>query len=178
MTPHPTSGSASFSFEVLVLVSKGSDCVSVSDEPFPNVFAVARHGANHAAVLVVSLDLDSDVLTADRLNQCTLDAPSLIEPIAVLVFRQLIPLGRVEAGKTYVVPGYLYPVTIGHICLAGDRAPGPFLRQALEEEEKKDCRDGKDSEEFHCSSYSGLLPAVSIMEKPIGSWTSYRAVPL
>ena len=173
MTPHPPLGFASFSFEVLVLVSVCRDCVSVSDEPFPNVFAVVRHSANHTAVVVISLDLDSDVFAADRLNQCTLDAPSLIEPIAVLVFRQLIPLGRVKTGKTYVVPGNPYPVTIGHICLAGDRVPWPFLRQAREEKEKEDCRDGKDSKEFHDFNYSALLDAVDIREQPIYGYSSH-----
>ncbi len=175
MTPHPTHGSASFSFDVLVLLSECSDCVSISDEPFPDVFAVARHGANDAAILVVSFDLDSDVLAADRLNQCTLDAPSLIEPIAVLVSRQLIPLGCIKTSKTYVVPGNLYPVTIGHICPAGDRITGPFLRQTLEE--KKDYRDGKNGKEFHGFSYSAWLDTVGSIEQPICSYSSQLTHP-
>ncbi len=127
--------------------------MSVSDEPCPNVFAVARYASQYAPVLVVSHDRDSNVFADDLSDQCTLDALSVIEPVAVLVFRELIPLGRVESSKTYVVPGYPYPVAIGHICLAGDRSPGPFLEQTLEE--KVDCRDGWEGEVDYRDGWEG-----------------------
>ena len=136
MTPHSTHCSASLAFDMSILVSVGRDGVSVSNKPFSNVLAVASHGTQNAAVLVVSLDGDSNIPTADGLNQCTLDALSVLEPVAVLVLRPLIPFGRVHTGNTYVVSGYSYSVAVGHISPAGDRLFGPFLglEQAFEEE--------------------------------------------
>ena len=95
ITPQSTPFAASLTFDDFILVSVCRDGVPVSNEPFPNVLAVASHGTHHAAVLVVSLDHDSNSLAANRLNQCALDTLSVVEPVPVLVSRYLIPLGRV-----------------------------------------------------------------------------------
>ena len=84
ITPQSTPFAASLTFDDFILVSVCRDSVSVSNEPFPNVLAVASHGTHHAAVLVVSLDHDSNFLAANRLNQCALDTLSVVEPVPVL----------------------------------------------------------------------------------------------
>ena len=127
MTPHPASCLTGFAFDVFVLVPVCSDGVSILDEPCPNVFTIVSHSAQHATMVVVPLHRDAHMLAPDRLDQCALDTLPVLEPVAILVFRPLIPLRRVEAGKTYGVAGYPYPVAIRHICLSRDRAPGPFL---------------------------------------------------
>ena len=93
--PHSTACATSLTFDVFVLISVCRDGVPVPNEPFPNVFAVARYASQYATVLVVSLDRDSNVFAADRLNQCALDTLSVVEPVPVLVSRHLIPLGRI-----------------------------------------------------------------------------------
>ena len=141
MTPHSTLRSTSLAFDMSIPVSVGSDGVSVSNKPFPNVLAAASHGSHDAAMLVVSLGRNSNFLTANRLNQCALDTLSVVEPVAVSVFRRLVPLGRVHTGNSYVVSGYPYSVAISHICPAGNRVFKPFLglEQAFEEEENYCC---------------------------------------
>ena len=83
-----------------------------------------RLAAQNATILVASLNCDLNVLAAARLDQCALDALSVIEPVAVLVFRHLDPLGCIEASKAYGVPRDPYAIGVGYICLAADRLPG------------------------------------------------------
>ena len=164
MTPKSSLSQAGLAGEVFVLFSVRGDCVSVSDEPCPNVFTLTRYAAQNATVLVVSLNRDLNVLAADGLDQCNLDALSVIEPVTVLVFRYLTPLGCIESSKAYGVPRDPYPIAVGHICLTSDRVPGldiaqalealeawkPRRReQALEELEEKESGD-KEDKDFHC----------------------------
>ena len=98
MSPQPAPGEPCLALDVSVFVSVCGDCESVSYEPCANIFVVAHYSAQKAAVLVDTLNPDLNVLAADRFDQCALDEVPVIEPVAVLVFRQLVPLGCIEAG--------------------------------------------------------------------------------
>ena len=162
MAPPSTPCSACVLLDAFVLVPVSGDCKSVSDEPCPNVFTVASHGADHAVVFVVSLDFDPDIPAGNRSDQGTLDPRAFVVPIAELVFCHLIQLRRIEASQAYVFSSYLDGVTVDHIRLPGD---GAFPEQSLEA--KENCCNGKDdNKEFHASIYSALLHALSIKEYP------------
>ena len=58
----------------------------------------------------------------DFLDQRALHALPVAEPVTVPMFSLLIPFGRVEPGNPYFLSGHPYPVAVGHIGLARDRA--------------------------------------------------------
>ena len=122
MAPHAPPGAARLPFDVLVLIAVGGNRVPFANEPFPDVPAVAEHGADRPAVPVGVLDGDAYLLAADLLDQRALDLLAVPEPVAVLVACPLIPFGRVDAGKAYFAAGDPDAVAVGDIGLAGKPA--------------------------------------------------------
>ncbi len=115
MIPHSPFGLLRLPFNMFVSFGISSDRVSFSDEPFPDIFAVAGDDPNRTSEPVVVFDRDVNPLAANLLDQSTLHTFSVPEPIAVPVFRDLIELGCVKTGESYFLSGYANPVTVSDI---------------------------------------------------------------
>lgn len=168
VAPHPPLGLSRFPLYVFVPIAIGSDRVSFPDEPLPDILAVAGYDADRTSESVIVLDRDVNSLATDLADQGALHTPSMSEPVAILVLGPLIPLGRVDTGEPYFLPGYANPVAVGDIGFPGERARAPSsaeaasLGRALPEQFPKNHprRDGKEEigQEFHRSC---LLDSVS-----------------
>ena len=110
--------------DVLVTIAIGGDRVPFPHQPFPDVPALVGYGAEQASEPVRSLDRNADVLSSDFPDQGALHALPVTEPVAVPMFGLLIPFGGVEPSDAHFLPGHPYPVAIGHVRLARDRACG------------------------------------------------------
>ena len=167
MGPHSPLGLSRFPLHVFVPVAIGSDRVSFPDEPFPDILAVAGYGADRTSESVMVLDRDVNSLATDLADQGALYTPSMSEPVAVLVLGALIPLGGVDTGEPYLLPGYANPVTVGDIGFPGERARAALsagaasLGRALPEQfpENHPRRDDKEEigQELHRSCLLGSV---------------------
>ena len=72
MAPHSLFGLSRFPFDMFVSVAICSDCVSFPDEPFPDILAVTGYDPNRPSELVVVLDRDVNLPTADLPDQSAL----------------------------------------------------------------------------------------------------------
>ena len=167
MTPHSPLGLSRFPLYVLVPVAIGSDRVSFPNEPLPDILAVADYEADRTSKFIIILDRNVNSLAADLADQGAPYTLSMSEPVAVLVLGPLIPLGRVETGEPYFLPGYANPVTVGDIGFPGERARAALsagvasLGRALPEQfpENHPRRDDKEEkgQEFHRSCLLGSV---------------------
>ena len=134
--------------------------MSFPDEPFPDILAVAGCDPDRTPEFVTFLDGDVNPPAADLPNQCTLDALSVSESVAVPVFRHLVPIGCVKTGESYFLPGNAKPVAVGDIGFPSERtcaalpAGAATLARALPEQspEKKvqhRRHDEEDGQRFH-----------------------------
>ena len=130
MSPHTAFGFSRFPLDTFVFVGVGSDSMSFPNEPFPYILSVVNYRPNRTPELVITLYNNLNLLTADLPNQRTLHAPSMTEPVAVLVLGNLVPFGRVQSGQPYFLPGYAYPIAVGDIRFADESAGTAFDRIA------------------------------------------------
>ena len=160
MAPHTTIGLSRFPLDVLVSVAIGSDRVSFPDEPFPDVTAIAGYDPECTPELVIVFNRDVNPPAADLPDQRALDMLSVSEPVAVPVFRNLVPLGCIKPGEPHLLPGYSYPIAVGDICFPGERARAALsagaasLARALPERSPENKvqphrHDEEDNQRFH-----------------------------
>ena len=110
--------------DVSVAVIMGGDCVPFPDQPFPDVPALAGHGANQPPGPVHTLDRNLDLPASDLPNECALHALPVPEPVPVPMFGVPVVFGRVEPGGAHFLSGHPHSAAVGHIRLACDRAEG------------------------------------------------------
>ncbi|MDE0003620.1 MAG: hypothetical protein OXQ29_13090 [Rhodospirillaceae bacterium] len=124
MLPHAVLCPARRQFGMVVAFIMGGDRVPFPDQPFPDVPALAGHGADQTSEPVRTLDRNLNVLASDFPDECALHPLPVVEPVPVPMFGLLIMFGRVEPGEAHFLSGHPHSVAVGHIRLACDRTEG------------------------------------------------------
>ena len=161
VAPHAASFPPRFLFDGLVTAVEARHRVAVSNQPFPNVFASIADRPQHPAVLVVALDGNAHSLAADRFAKRSFDSLAMVEPESPPVFRNLIPLRRIEAGQADRVSRHPDPVTVRDVRPSFDRVPRPLLLDAPLEKKQQRNRQNDKGNQFHAPANLSV-PAVSV----------------
>ena len=121
MGPHAAHRFTCLPLDALVEFAVGGDRVSFPHQPLPDVPVPVDYGAEQAAVLVPAFNRDADMFAADFPNQRAFHAPSVVEPVAVLMLRILVKFGRIEPHEPHFLSVHPDSVAVRHVGLPGDR---------------------------------------------------------